>query len=167
MAVKFCYKNRLAAPRLLKVVLNVGLGQGLKDKEYCETAKATLARISGQKPVETKSRKSISNFKIRQGMVIGVKVTLRGAKMWDFVEKLVKITLPRVRDFQGLSLKGFDGQGNFSIGFKEYLAFPEVSSDEIERQHGLEITISTSAKNRKEGEELLQLLGFPFKKEEK
>lgn len=163
---EFGYKNTLAVPRLEKVVLNVGLSKGLKDKAFIETAESTLTRITGQKPVPTKAKKSISNFKIREGMVIGMKVTLRGKKMYDFVEKLIKVTLPRVRDFRGLDLKSIDPHGNLTIGIKEHIAFPEIKVDEIERVHGLELTVVTTAKNKKEGRALLKALGFPFKKSE-
>jgi large subunit ribosomal protein L5 len=163
MMKKFGYKNRMAAPTVKKIVLNVGISAGLKDKEYTEAVKNTLTRIGGQKPVETKSKKSISNFKIKEGMVIGVKVTLRGGRMWDFLEKLIKVTLPRVRDFRGLAADAFDKNGNYSLGFKEYIAFPEIKSDEIEKIHGLQACISTTAQNAEEGRELLRLLGMPFK----
>ena len=164
---KLGYKNNLAVPTVKKVVINVGLGAGLKDKEFIDSVKNTLNRIGGQKPVETLSKKSISNFKIRKGMTIGVKVTLRGERMWDFLEKLIKITLPRVRDFRGVSARGFDANGNYSLGFKEFIAFPEIKPDELERMHGLEINITTTAKNAKEGQALMSGLGFPFKEEEK
>lgn len=162
---EFGYKNIHAVPTVTSVTLNVGISAGIKDAKYIETAEKTLARISGQKPVTTKARKSISTFKIRQGMVVGLKVTLRGKRMWDFLEKLIKISLPRVRDFRGLSDKAFDGQGNYSIGFKEHIAFPEIRSDEIEVIHGLQVTIATSAKTALEGKALLKHLGLPLKKE--
>ena len=163
---KFGYKNIHAVPMIKKVAINVGLGQGLKDQEFLTRVKKTLESISGQKPVETLSRKSISNFKIRIGMVIGVKVTLRGKRMWDFLEKLVKITLPRVRDFRGISDKGFDQKGNYTLGFKENVAFPEIGQDEVEKVHGLEINIVSTTKNKEEGKLLLTELGFPFRQEE-
>jgi len=163
---RFDYKNPLAVPNVSIIVLNVGIGPGLKDKEYIDTVKSTLSRISGQKPVETLSRKSISNFKIRQGMVVGIKVTLRADRMWDFLEKLIKVTLPRVRDFRGLPPEGFDQKGNYSLGLKEYIAFPEIKQDELERVHGMQITIRTTAKNIEEGRALLTELGFPFKLDE-
>jgi len=159
-------KNILAVPAIKKVVINVGIGPGLKDQEYLNTVKKTLEKISGQKPVETLSKKSISNFKIRIGMVVGVKVTLRGKRMWDFLEKLTKITLPRVRDFRGISDKGFDKNGNYSLGFKENIAFPEIRQDELEKIHGLEINITSTTKNKEEGKLLLSELGFPFRQEE-
>jgi len=160
---KFGYQNDLAVPTIDKVVLNVGAGKALQDSKYLETMENTLLRISGQKPVATRAKKSISSFKIREKMVIGFKVTLRGERMWDFIEKLVQVTLPRVHDFRGLSKKSFDGQGNYSLGFKEYIAFPEIRSDEVEKLHGLEVIITTTAKTDEEALELLTLLDFPFK----
>lgn len=161
---KFGYKNNISVPTIEKVVLNIGVGQGLKDKEYITYAQKVLAQITGQQPIKTLAKKSISNFKIREGMVVGLKVTLRGKKMWDFLERLIKITLPRVRDFRGLNPKAFDQRGNYSIGFKELIAFAEIKPDDVERKLGLESTITTTAKTTKEGFELLSLLGFPFKK---
>lgn len=160
----FGYKNANAVPVVEAVTLNVGLGPGLKDARFLEAAEKTLTRISGQKPVKTKARKSISTFKIREGMVIGMKVTLRGKRMWDFLDKLFHVTLPRVRDFRGLPQKAFDGRGNYSIGFKEHIAFPEIPSDEIELLHGLQVTIATSAKTDDEAKALLIALGLPLKK---
>jgi len=159
----FGYTNIHAVPVVKYVTVNIGLGAGLKDSKFLETTEQTLCRVTGQKPVKTKARKSISGFKIREGMVVGEKVTLRGPRMWDFLERLVKVTCPRIRDFQGLSLKSFDGRGNYSIGFKEHIAFPEIRSDEIELIHGLQVTIGTSAKTNKEAEALLRHLGFPLK----
>ena len=164
---QFSYKNINAVPTVQKITLNVGLGKGLKDAKYIEAAESTLRRISGQAPVKTKARKSISGFKIREGMVVGMKVTLRGPKMWDFLEKLVHVSFPRVRDFRGLNPNAFDGQGNYSIGIKEHIAFPEISSDEIELIHGLQVVISTSAKSNEEAEALLRFLGMPLKKRTK
>lgn len=160
-------KNINAAPTITKVTVNVGLGKGLKDSKYLEVAERTLERITGQKPVKTKARKSISTFKIRQGMVVGMKVTLHGKRMWDFVDRLVHTAFPRVRDFRGLSVNAFDEQGNYSIGFTEHIAFPEISADEIETIHGLQVVISTNAKSKEEGMALLKELGFPLKKDEK
>jgi len=162
----FGYKNILAVPRIVKVVLNVGVGHGLKDKDYIENVKNTLVRISGQKPIETKARKAISNFKIREGLVVGLKVTLRNDKMWDFLEKLINVTLPRLRDFHGISDKAFDNQGNYSLGLKECISFPEMRQDDIERAHGMEILVTTTAKDPVEGRALLAKLGFPFKSPE-
>ncbi|MFA4818811.1 MAG: 50S ribosomal protein L5 [Patescibacteria group bacterium] len=159
---EFGIKNNLAVPRLVKAVLNVGLGRALREPKVQEAAIKTLQRISGQKPVLTKARKSISNFKIRAGMVVGATVTLRGARMFDFLHKLVNATLPRVRDFRGLSVRGLDKQGNLAIGFREHTVFPEIKSDEIETVHGLEVAIVTTAKTRDQGQRLFELLGFPF-----
>ncbi|HLD21017.1 MAG TPA: 50S ribosomal protein L5 [Patescibacteria group bacterium] len=162
---EFGYKNVHSVPTLKSVTLNVGLGAGLKDAKVIETAEKTLTKISGQKPVTTKARKSIATFKIREGNVVGMKVTLRGKRMWDFMEKLIKVSLPRVRDFRGLSRTAFDGQGNYSIGFKEHIAFPEIHSDEIDLIHGLQVTIATSATTDEESMSLLTHLGLPLKKE--
>lgn len=161
----FGYKNNLAVPYLDKVVINIGTGQGLKDAKFNEVVENTLQRITGQKPVKTNAKKSISNFKIRKGLVVGMMVTLRGNRMYDFVDKLINITLPRVRDFRGLEIKAVDDQGNLNIGLKEHVAFPEIKADEVEKIHGLQVAIITTAKNKKEGLELLKLLGFPFRKE--
>ncbi len=161
---KFGYKNVFEVPHLEKVVINVGFGRHAKEKEYIESIENTLMRISGQKPILTKARKSISSFKIRQGMIIGAAVTLRKERMFDFLEKLINVTFPRVRDFRGISEKSVDKSGNLSIGFKEHLPFPEVKSDEVDKIHGLSVCISTTAKNREEGLELFRLMGFPFKK---
>jgi len=162
---KFGYKNNLAIPKIEKVVVNIGTGQGLKDAKFNEVAEATLQRITGQQPVKAAAKKSISNFKIREGLVVGMMVTLRGKRMEDFIDKLINVTLPRVRDFQGLSVKSVDPQGNLNIGFSEHIAFPEIKSDEVEKIHGLQISVVTSAKTKDEGLELLRLLGFPFKKD--
>lgn len=159
---EFGLKNNLAAPRLTKVTINIGLGQQGKDSKLAEVAYRTLERITGQKPVFTRAKKSISNFKIRQNMVIGAMVTLRGVRMYDFLEKLIRVSLPRVRDFRGLPIKSIDSQGNLSIGFKEHLIFPEIRSDEVETIHGLEVAITTTARNRQQGHKLFEFLGFPF-----
>lgn len=159
---EFGLKNPLAVPRLVKVVLNVGLGKQSGDSKHIDLVVKTLTRITGQKPVLTKAKKSISNFKIRQGMVVGAMVTLRGKRMYDFLEKLIRVALPRVRDFRGLSPKSVDAQGNLAIGFKEHLIFPEIRSDEVEAIHGLEVAITTTAHNRQRGLKLFEFLGFPF-----
>ena len=160
---RFGYKNRMAVPKLTLVSVNVGMSTNLlKDPKIPETVEATLTRITGQKPVKTLAKKSIASFKIREGQTIGMKVTLRGDRMWHFLEKLIHVTLPRVRDFRGISPKLVDKQGNLSLGFKEYIAFPEIRSDEIERLHGVQVTVSTTAKTREEGLELFRKLGFPF-----
>ncbi len=161
---EFGLKNIHAVPTIKTITLNVGLGPGIKDGKFLETAESTLIRITGQQPVKTKARKSVAGFKIREGNVVGMKVTLRGKRMWDFLEKMIKVSLPRVRDFRGLSAKAFDGQGNYSIGLKEHIAFPEISSEEIELIHGLQVTIATSANNDEQAKALLTHLGLPLKK---
>ncbi len=155
-------KNRMAVPKVTKVVLSVGLSQGAKDPKVAEVVEATLRRISGQRPVKTKAKKSIASFKIREGMVVGTMVTLRGDRMWDFLAKLTQVTFPRIRDFRGISSKVVDARGNLSVGFKEHLAFPEIRSDEVERLHGMQVTVSTTAGSRDVGERLFKALGFPF-----
>lgn len=162
---EFGYKSKLAVPRVSRVTVNVGVGRVNKDKAFMDNVEHTLLKIAGQKPIKTRARKSIASFKVREGAVVGMVVTLRGKRMYDFLEKLVNVTLPRVRDFRGLSLKSFDRQGNYSIGLKENIAFPEIHADEIEKIHGLEVCISTTASNKAEGEKLLRLMGFPLKKE--
>lgn len=157
------YKNIMQVPAIKKIIINVGYGRHVKDNAYIENVENTLTVITGQKPVRNKSTKSISNFKIREGMNIGMSVTLRGPAMYDFLHKLIHITFPRVRDFRGVSVKNFDRQGNYSIGFKENIAFPEIGIDAIDKIHGLQVVISTSAKNAKEGKLLLSKLGFPFR----
>ncbi len=164
MKKQFNYKSVMQVPKITKVVLNVGVGKFLKEANFVENVEKTLNKITGQKPVRTKAKTSISNFKVREGMEVGVMVTLRGARMYDFLEKLIKVTFPRVRDFRGISDKGFDRRGNFSIGFKENLAFPEVKVEEVDKIHGLQININTTAKNKEEGKALLSHLGFPFVK---
>jgi len=158
----FGLKNRMQVPSVRKVVLNVGVGKFTKEKQYIENVEHTLQRITGLKPVRTKARTSISNFKIREGNIVGVCVTLRGKRMYDFLEKLLRVTLPRVRDFRGISKKGFDARGNYTLGFKEHLAFPEIKADEVDFIHGLEITIHTSARSKERGLQLLTAMGFPF-----
>lgn len=161
---RFDYHNVMAVPRLLKVVLNSGVGKSLKDDKFTEAVTNTLTRISGQKPMLARAKKSISAFKIRQGMTVGVTVTLRGSRMYEFVDKLINVALARVRDFQGVNPKAVDEHGNLTIGFKEHIVFPEIRSDEVERIHGLEVCLTTNAKSKEEGLELFTLLGFPFKK---
>ncbi len=166
MKSEFGYKNDMAVPKITKVTLNVGLGSNLKDAKYLETVEKTLTRITGQKPVQTKARKSIAGFKIREGMVIGVKVTLRGERMYNFLYKLLNVAFPRVRDFWGISDKVLDRQGNLALGFKEHIIFPEIKPEEVDRLHGLQIIITSSARKREEGLQLFRLLGFPFKVKE-
>lgn len=162
---EFKYTNPFSVPKLTKAVVNVGVGRFTKDKVYIENVRETLAKITGQQPMLNPARKSISAFKIREGMIVGVSVTLRGRRMYDFIEKLVAVSLPRVRDFRGLSSKLVDRSGNLSIGFKESSCFPEIRADEIEKSHGLEICLATTAKTREEGLALFKLMGFPFKAE--
>lgn len=158
-------KNVNAVPKITKVTLNVGLGTYLQKngKDYSHVVE-NITKISGQKPVLTKARKSISNFKIREGQIIGIKVTLRGKRMYDFLSKLINITLPRVRDFRGISAKAFDKRGNYSLGLKEHIVFPEINPDDVLHLHGVEIIISTTAKNDKDAFKLLKAYNFPFKK---
>ncbi|MEK7619536.1 MAG: 50S ribosomal protein L5 [Patescibacteria group bacterium] len=162
---KFGLSNPLSVPKVTRVTLNVGVGKSLKDPAVLEIVQDSLSRITGQRPVKTKAKKSIASFKVRKGQVIGFSVTLRKRHMEDFLSKLIHVALPRVRDFRGLEQSSIDQSGNFSIGFRENLAFPEIKSDEIERTHGLEVSIATTAKNRETGLALFTLLGFPFKKE--
>ncbi len=157
-------KNSLALPRMKKVVLNIGLGDQAKNDAYIENAQKTIEAITGQKPILTKARKSIAGFKIREGMVVGMSVTLRGNRMYAFVDKLINVTMPRIRDFRGLSPKMVDRQGNISVGLKENLAFPEVNPDAVDTVHGLQVTINTSAKTKEEGLLLFRKLGFPIQK---
>ena len=163
---KFGYKNQFQVPRVKKVVINVGFGRHSRDSEYTKNLEESLAKITGQKPVFTKARKSVASFKVREGMVIGAKVTLRGKRMYDFLEKLVNITFPRVRDFRGISQDSVDEAGNINLGFRDNLAFPEIENQDLETAHGLEVNIKTTAKNKEEGLELFRLLQFPFKKKE-
>lgn len=163
---KFQYKNNLQVPRVEKVVINVGVGRHSKDKGFVDNVQKTLTNITGQKPVLTKAKKAISAFKIREGMIMGVAVILRGQRMNDFIEKLVNISFPRVRDFRGINEKQVDRTGNLTVGFKEHSSFPEIKADETDNIHGLEISIATTAKTHEEGLELFKLLGFPFKKED-
>ncbi len=158
------YANIMQVPKITKVVINVGYGRQVKDKAYIENVDKTLNLISGQRPKRNKATKSISNFKIREGMEIGSSVTLRGSAMYDFLYKLINLTFPRVRDFRGLSTSSFDGQGNYAIGFKEQLAFPEISGDAANMIHCLQVVVTTTAKSKKEGFALLEKIGFPFKK---
>ena len=159
---KFGYKNVMEIPRLEKVIINIGLGDCKDNAKALESAVAELTQIAGQKPLVTKARKSIANFKLRQGMNVGAKVTLRGARMEEFIDKLVNIALPRVRDFRGVSPKAFDGRGNYALGIKEQLIFPEIEYDKVEKIRGMEMIFVTTAKTDEEAKELLRLLGMPF-----
>ena len=156
-------KSAMEVPRLKKITLNMGLGSAVSDKKILESAQAELSQITGQKAVLTYAKKSIANFKLREGMPIGCKVTLRKEKMYDFFEKLIKISLPRTRDFRGLNPKSFDGRGNYTLGVKEHIIFPEIDFDKIDKIKGLDITITTSAKNNQEAMELFKQFNFPFK----
>jgi large subunit ribosomal protein L5 len=160
---QFKYSNTAQIPKLEKVVLNMGLGEAIHNNKLLESAVEELKVISGQRPVITRAKKSIAAFKLRAGMPIGCMVTLRRKRMWDFLQKLVNIALPRVRDFRGISGKAFDGAGNYSLGIKEHIIFPEIDYDKIDKIKGLNVSIVTSAKTNKEGKELLKLLGMPFR----
>ena len=159
---KFGYKNVMEIPRLEKVIINMGLGDCKDNAKALESAVAELTQISGQKPLVTKAKKSVANFKLRQGMNVGAKVTLRGSRMEEFMDKLVNIALPRVRDFRGVSAKAFDGRGNYALGVKEQLIFPEIDYDKVEKIRGMEMIFVTTAKTDEEAKELLRLLGMPF-----
>ncbi len=163
LAKEFGYKNPMQVPRLDKVVLNMGVGEGVGDSKKVTAAVGDLGLIAGQKPVITKARKSIATFKLREGMAIGTKVTLRKNRMYEFVDRLVNIALPRVRDFRGLNPKSFDGRGNFSIGLKEHIIFPEIEYDKVESVLGMDIIVCTTARNDDEARALLKGLNFPFR----
>ncbi|HEY3316780.1 MAG TPA: 50S ribosomal protein L5 [Bacillota bacterium] len=160
---KFNYGNVMEIPRLEKIVVNMGVGDAVQNAKAMDTAVSEMTQVTGQRPVVTKAKKSIANFKIRKGMAIGCAVTLRGEKMYDFLDRLVNIALPRVRDFRGVSSKGFDGRGNYTLGIKEQLIFPEVDYDKVEKVRGMDITIVTTAKSDEEGKGLLAMMGMPFK----
>ncbi|HON56044.1 MAG TPA: 50S ribosomal protein L5 [bacterium] len=161
---KFGYKNVNQVPKLVKIVINMGLGKAIQDPKIIEEAVDELSKITGQKPVVTKSRKAISNFKLRQGINIGCMVTLRGDRMYEFYDRFVNIALPRVRDFRGVLPKSFDGKGNYSLGIKDHTIFPEINADKVRVTKGMDITIVTTAKTNEEAMELLKLLGMPFRK---
>ncbi|MCB1868796.1 MAG: 50S ribosomal protein L5 [Gammaproteobacteria bacterium] len=160
---QFSYKSAMEVPRITKITLNMGVGEALGDKKILENAVSDMTKISGQKPVITKARKSIANFKVRDGWPIGCKVTLRRERMYEFLDRLVNIAIPRVRDFRGLNRKSFDGQGNYSMGVKEQIVFPEIDYDKIDALRGMDITITTTAKTDEEGRALLEAFHFPFK----
>ena len=166
MIEKFGYKNRLEVPKLDKIVINMGVGEATQDKKRVETAAAEMQQIAGQKPVITKAKKSIAQFKLREGMPIGVKVTLRRDRMFEFLDRLVTIALPRVRDFRGLNPKSFDGRGNYAMGLKEQIIFPEINYDQIDKVRGMDVIVTTTAKTDEEARELLRLFNFPFPAEE-
>ena len=162
----FEFKNIMQVPRIEKVVVNIGVGEALDNPKAIEAAVSDLTIITGQKPVMNKARKSIANFKLREGRLIGTKVTLRGDRMWSFLDRLVNTALPRVRDFRGVSANGFDGRGNYTLGLRDQLIFPEIEYDKIDKLRGMEVTIVTTAKNDDQARTMLQLLGMPFSKKE-
>ena len=162
MTKKFGYKNVMEVPKLDKIVINIGLGEAKENAKVIDAAMSDLTKITGQKPVVTKAKKSIANFKLRQGMPIGVKVTLRGEKMYEFIDRLFNVALPRVRDFRGINPNAFDGRGNYTLGIKEQLIFPEIEYDKIDKIRGMDIIFVTTATTDEEGRELLTLMGAPF-----
>ncbi len=163
---QFGFKNVMQIPRIEKVVVNIGVGEALDNAKALEAAVGDLTTITGQRPVTTKARKSIANFKLREGRLIGAKVTLRGDRMWAFLDRLLNIALPRVRDFRGVSANAFDGRGNYTLGLKDQLVFPEIEYDKIDKLRGMEVTIVTSAKTDEQARALLQMLGMPFTRKE-
>jgi large subunit ribosomal protein L5 len=167
MTEKFGYKNAMQVPKIEKIVINMGVGDATQDKKRVDQAAAEMELIAGQKPVITKAKKSIAQFKLREGMPIGCKVTLRRERMYEFLDRFVTIALPRVRDFRGLNPKSFDGKGNYATGLKEQLIFPEISYDKVDRIRGMDVIVTTSANTDDEARELLRLFGFPFPQEEK
>lgn len=164
MAEKFGFKNAMEIPRIDKIVLNMGIGEAVNDRKKVENAARDLALIAGQRPVVTRARKSIATYKVRDGMALGAKVTLRGDRMYEFLDRLVNMALPRVRDFRGLSPKSFDGRGNFALGLKEHLVFPEINYDQVEKMRGMDIIVCTTAKSDAEARALLAEFNFPFRK---
>ena len=160
---KFGYKTVMQVPRIVKITLNMGVGEAVADKKVLENAARDMAAISGQKPLITKVRKSVAGFHIREGYPIGCKVTLRGERMWEFLERLIVIAIPRIRDFRGLSSKSFDGRGNYSMGVREQIIFPEIDYDKVDAIRGMDITITTTAKTDDEGRALLKAFNFPFR----
>jgi large subunit ribosomal protein L5 len=157
-------KNTMQVPRILKITVNMGVGEAVADKKVMDAATADMAKITGQKPAVTKAKKSVATFKVRDGQAIGCKVTLRGARMYEFLDRLVNIAIPRIRDFRGISTRSFDGRGNYSLGVKEQIIFPEIQYDQIDQIRGMDITISTSATDDKHGRALLEAFNFPFRK---
>ena len=162
MTEKFGYKNHMEVPKIEKITINMGVGEGSQDKKKVTTAAAEMELIAGQKPVITKAKKSIAQFKLREGMPIGCKVTLRRERMFEFLDRLITVAMPRIRDFRGLNPKSFDGRGNYAMGLKEQIIFPEISYDQIEKVRGMDIIVTTTAKTDEEARELLRLFGFPF-----
>ena len=164
MTEKFGYKNHMEVPKIEKITINMGVGEGSQDKKKVTIAAEEMALIAGQKPVITKAKKSIAQFKLREGMPIGCKVTLRRERMYEFLDRLITVAMPRIRDFRGVNPKSFDGRGNYAMGLKEQIIFPEISYDQVERVRGMQINIITSARTDEEGKRLLELLGMPFAK---
>ena len=162
LAKQFGYKSPMEIPRITKITLNMGVGEAVGDKKVLENAVGDMTKIAGQKPVVTRARKSIAGFKIRQGYPIGCMVTLRGARMYEFLDRLISIAMPRIRDFRGVSGKAFDGRGNYNLGVKEQIIFPEIEYDKVDKVHGMDIIIVTTAKTDEEARELLRLMGMPF-----
>ncbi|PZO87535.1 MAG: 50S ribosomal protein L5 [Sphingomonas sanxanigenens] len=165
MTEKFGYANVMEIPRIEKIVLNMGVGEATQDRKKVESAASEMERIAGQKPVVTRAKKSIAQFKLREGMAIGAKVTLRRERMYEFLDRFITIALPRVRDFRGLNPKSFDGRGNYACGLKEQLVFPEINYDQVDQIRGMDVIVTTTAKTDDEARELLRLFGFPFPKE--
>ncbi len=161
---EFAYKSVMQVPKIEKITLNMGVGEALGDKKQIDNAVADMEKLAGQKAIITKAKKSVAGFKIREGYPIGCKVTLRGDRMWEFLERLVDVAIPRVRDFRGLNPKSFDGRGNYSMGVREQIIFPEIEYDKVDKIRGMDITITTSAKSDEEGRSLLKAFNFPFKK---
>ncbi len=161
----FNYQNPMAVPRMEKIVVSMGIGKSIQDKKFMELAKKDLTLITGQIPVVCKAKKSVSNFKLREGMEIGLKVTIRGVRMYEFMDRLINLAIPRVRDFRGLNSEGFDGRGNYSMGLSEQSVFPEINAAKVEFQQGMNITFVTTAKTDDEARKMLQLLGMPFKRD--
>jgi len=161
----FNYRNVMEVPHIQKVVVNIGLGEAMGNSKALDAAITDMTTITGQKPIQTKARKSIANFKLREGVIIGVKVTLRGDRMWAFIDRLINVALPRVRDFRGVSPDAFDGRGNYTLGLRDQLIFPEIEYDKIDKLRGMEITIVTTAKNDEHSRAMLKFLGMPFRKE--
>jgi len=166
MTEKFGYKNRMEVPKIEKIVINMGVGEATQDKKKVEAAASEMEAIAGQKPVITKAKKSIAQFKLREGMPIGCKVTLRRERMYEFLDRLITIALPRVRDFRGLNAKSFDGRGNYAMGLKEQIVFPEINYDRIDKVRGMDVIVTTTARTDDEARELLRLFGFPFPRED-
>jgi large subunit ribosomal protein L5 len=164
LKTKLGLKNTMQVPRILKITVNMGVGEAVADKKVMDAATADMAKITGQKPAVTKAKKSVATFKVRDGQAIGCKVTLRGDRMYEFLDRLVSIAIPRIRDFRGISTRSFDGRGNYSLGVKEQIIFPEIQYDQIDQIRGMDITISTSARDDKHGRALLEAFNFPFRK---